>query len=962
MSNTNKNKVQPEEEFNFKDFFTTEEYDSVSDLAHKTLEGMSRTNSVINKNQLVNRIKDKLSEELIEKPHFDKVLNLVLANLQISEISQGNFGLITHKRLAHAESAMIAYAMYEDPKYYIQKELVQAAIDKKQGISEEQSTAVWESTCTNRRVSVIEGTAGAGKSFTMAAMKEAYIASGYDVTGAALSWTAAKVLEESTGLKGCKAIEGLLNEIDKAKKQNIDFFRRPTVLIIDEAGLVGTMHMYRLLKETFEAKVPVKVILTGDSMQLNPVDAGNALEAIVNYCGSSRIDTIRRQKQESHRIAVKDFCFGRSGQGLYTFLHQEAIRFHPNKDEILFNVVQDFLSYKIAFPQKKALILALSNKDVVILNNMVRQAYKKLGKVSTEEFSFTVTDMRQTWQASFAVGDSVVFRKNDKNKPIYEVVDGKLEAKTEGLFNRMTGTIIDIKKAERGYDIMVELSNKGQFVTINTNEYKTPTDSTLPLNHNFATTIYASQGQTVEQVFMIDSAMMQRRLAYVGMSRHTESCIIYADETELAQRLDRLLGIKPTEEEKKQKRYGRMEMLQSMSFVWGKEAKNQTAMIAMKEREEKKKLERGEQKEEEINNDLLIAPNPISNLNDFDEKFNLPFPIVDLNYILNSEKPIISFKEFYKTPSFLGQDDSVNAPRTDRILTSVNKNTVIKEVPKASKKASMPKGSIFLTLLKAHAEPDEEINIIPSDVNIKEKTPLSTNAHDSTKKEEVKNPEPPKVEVPVIDKLTEQIQSKVKYIYNEIEVISKGESFEFKNSNIQPSEAFILEQKNKLWIPSRYGFPNIIVKDKNEQIISKYNLKGEDVLLKNFPAIHINKDGNENTLVYILKDVQEWLYTIDYAYNKYDNKEKRPHIIWATPDINWKPILKSLSTKKVIINGLVKDDAYFDWANDLKKHLLTLGLNVKIQGGAMADANQINEETNAHNNVHASSKTSKMKM
>jgi hypothetical protein len=941
MSETNKSKNQTDETFDFKEFFTTEEYDSVADLAHKTLEGLSRSQSVLSKNMLINKIKDKLEEELIEKPHFDKMLALIVSNLHISELSQGNHGLITHKRLAHAEAAIIAYVEYEDPKYFINRDLVQAAIDQKKGISEEQSTAVWESACTNRRVSVIEGTAGAGKSFTMAAMKEAYIASGYEVTGAALSWTAAKVLEESTGLKGCKAIEGLLNEIDKAKKQKIDYFRKPTVLIIDEAGLVGTMHMYRLLKETFEANVPVKVILTGDSMQLNPVDAGNALEAIVNQCGSSRIDTIRRQKQESHRIAVKDFCFGRSGQGLYTFLYQEAIKFHPNKKEILFNVVQDFLSYKIAFPQKKALILALSNKDVVTLNNMVRQAYKKLGKVSTDETMFTVTDGRQSWQAGFAVGDSVVFRKNDKNKPIFELVDGKLEPKAEGLFNRMTGTIVNISKADRGYDIMVELSNKGQFVTINTNEYKTPTDGFIPINHNFATTIYASQGQTVEQVFMIDSAMMQRRLAYVGMSRHTESCIIYADENELTQRLDKLLGIKPTDEEREQKRYGRMEMLQTMSFVWGKEAKNQTAMIAMKEREEKKKQERNQHQEEEINNDLLIAPNPTSNISDFDPAFNLNFPIIDLNYILNSEKPIISFKEFYKKPSFLGQDDSINAPRQEQIITSAKKNPVVSKVAQKGGNPTNPKGSLFLSLLKAHSVEEEEVNILASDVNIKNTQ--------QNKPAEEKKVEAPKVETPVIDKLTLQIQSKVKYIKDEVGITIDGEAFKFTDTKIQPSDNFILEQKNKLWVPSRYGMPNIVVKDKNDNIISKYNLNGNDVLLKNQPAIHINKDGNENTLVYILKDVKEWLYTIDYAYNKYENKEKRPHIIWATPDINWKPILKSLSTKKVIINGLVKDDAYFEWANDLKQHLLTLGLHVKIQGGTMADANQIQDDNTTSN-------------
>jgi len=41
---------------------------------------------------------------------------------------------------------------------------------------------------------------------------------------------------------------------------------------------------------------------------------------------------------------------------------------------------------------------------------------------------------------------------------------------------------------------------------------------------------------------MMDSPRIEFRLAYVGMSRHTDSVDIYLDETELHQRMDKMLG------------------------------------------------------------------------------------------------------------------------------------------------------------------------------------------------------------------------------------------------------------------------------------------------------------------------------------------------------------------------------------------------------------------------------------
>ena len=131
-------------------------------------------------------------------------------------------------------------------------------------------------------------------------------------------------------------------------------------------------------------------------------------------------------------------------------------------------------------------------------------------------------------------------------------------------------------------------------VVVNSRKYKHSSNGALPMVHNFATTIYGSQGQTVDKVFMLDSPMMEFRLAYVGMSRHRHMVDVYIDETELHNRLDRdmqkttplgtddpspAFGSNPREISVKLGRYRRSEMLQRMSLSWSKESLNLTAVM-----------------------------------------------------------------------------------------------------------------------------------------------------------------------------------------------------------------------------------------------------------------------------------------------------------------------------------------------------------------------------------------------
>lgn len=873
----------------------------IEEMASNTLDGLTRSRSFFKKDYFIKSIKKKLDEDLVSKSNFDEMLDSIVQNLHIKEIDgQLDYSVITHGKLLHAEKEMLALAAFETDDHVLDKNLVQSAINKKEKISEEQIESVWSACISPRRVTVIEGTAGAGKSFTMEAVKEAYEASGYVVTGTALSWTAAKVLESSSGLQNCKAIEGLLREIENSRKSGIEYFRTPTVLIVDEAGLVGTMHMWRLLKETHDANVPVKVVLTGDSTQLAPVDAGNALEAIVEYCGATRIDTIRRQKQDSHRRAVKLFAAGEAGKALYTYQQQEAIKWFDNNEEVLKAVVQDFVSFKLAFPEKKALILALSNKDVQKLNNMVREIYKELGKVDSFEIKAKATDMRNSWSAAFAVGDQVVFRKNDKNKEItLKDSNGKVIGKNVGLFNRMHGTISKISKADRGWDIEVELADGTSSVSINTFQFADDKLG-LPLCHNFATTIYASQGQTVQKVFMIDSDMMQRRLAYVGMSRHTENCDIYLDKENLTKRLDKLTGVVYKEGESVDiNKYGGLEMLQAMANTWSKEAKNQTSLMMLKEKKTKyagKKFKRHEDADElwEIKPDL-----DTKNVVDFIEDYNKFFPIVDVNKLLNEQNEHMTIEEV-----------EVEVP-----VIPVKEN--IEDIPKIDK-----------------AKKQDLLSSVFGFLGVKpEKPPV---ASDDTK---------------IINKVKKIIKTfnaeknlgYIEYTSSPVIIKEHGQENEktyevvFLEDKLHPSMDFFASTKGELWDVGKNQEIRFLAKNKGT-VLSRYDISGEDRTGFGFPMFIPNKSADHETPIFIVKEPLDMLYALEhFQKTKSEELNKMPHFVWAAKGADLGLLKNAFKRHRVVIARSKTDESQLGWALEFKEKLDSYGVESSILPKAPAD-------------------------
>lgn len=542
-------------------------------------------------------------EKVLEHPMFRRLIEQTAAEYPL--VSIGATGTFSTQFMVEAEQKMLALADYKSKQHILPEKAVRAAIQTKRGISEEQIAAAIAACRSEEDLTSIEGTAGAGKTFTVEAICTAYESCGYEIMGAAIAWVAATVLGSDAKIKNSKALTGLLNDMEtSAKKPNSEYFNGPTLLVVDEAGMVGTEQMAKLLGYCHASRYPVKVVLTGDSLQVMPISAGAAMETIVAYNKSTRINTIRRQVLESHRTAVYRLSHREAGAALNIFVQQEAVRWAKDEDDQVDMVVRDFLSYRLSNPEGTALALATTNQAVHKINARLRRAYKRLGLIDPEEVEVTVTDGRSRPEAvPFSVGDEIVLRGNNKELPIYEIDpknnplderDWKVTGR-EGVFNRNTGRIVGIRQAKDPlgtYDFIIDLSGgstPGRIIVNSETFHKGNREGihALPMVHNFATTIYGSQGRTVDQVFMLDSSSVDFRYAYVGCSRHRNNLTVYLNETDLHERLDAGHGKRrgpaairnPKGVKLKLGRYTRNEMLREVATNWAKDSQNPTAML-----------------------------------------------------------------------------------------------------------------------------------------------------------------------------------------------------------------------------------------------------------------------------------------------------------------------------------------------------------------------------------------------
>jgi hypothetical protein len=467
--------------------------------------------------------------------------------------------------------------------YSFDKEITDKALNEnRHKMTEEQYNAAKNILESNNCVSILEGYAGSGKSTTMGTVKKVADAMGYKTIGLALPWSASQVLKNSLKAHECMAIKAFTNYIEKANG-NIDaIFPQPTMIVIDEAGLIDIKTVYPLFKAISQSKFPVKVVITGDTKQLLPIGAGSMLELLVNELGSSKITEIFRQYQDSHRTMAGLFAENRAGEALHILQQQECLVWCDDNTKREQLLVRDFLSYKLANPQKMPIILASTNMEISNINKMIRKYYKTMGFIyGMETGDIMCTDTKSApFICRYAAGDEIIIRYAGEKIKQYKIPDDKNDFDRSkyievgsGVFNRNFGKIVNVEKGKQGsYDLTIDLTGEiPARVIINTDEFRDEQSGYFPIVPNFATTIYSSQGQTVDKIFLVAGNSIEGKNAYVGGTRHREDISVYFD----VDNIQRAMSGK----DKPKLVFSKQKMLNYVAYLWSRPSENLPAIM-----------------------------------------------------------------------------------------------------------------------------------------------------------------------------------------------------------------------------------------------------------------------------------------------------------------------------------------------------------------------------------------------
>ncbi|MBI1198690.1 MAG: Ti-type conjugative transfer relaxase TraA [Phenylobacterium sp.] len=355
-------------------------------------------------------------------------------------------------------------------------------------------------------LALLVGYAGTGKSALLGVARDAWEAQGYRVRGAALSGMAAESLEGGSGIPS-----RTLASLEHAWARDRETLGPRDVLVVDEAGLVGSRQLGRVMAQAQAAGA--KVVMVGDAEQLQAIEAGAAFRALAERHGAYELTEVRRQQVDWQRDSTRQLATGRTVQALSAYSAAGAVRGHDDPAAAREAVVAGWWDAKQAAPGSSQVMLAYTRDDVAALNGLARERMQAAGALGQDHRVETIRGARL-----FAEGERIVFLRNEREL---------------GVKNGTLGTVEQLGDTRLGVRL-----DDGRRVAFDQKAY---TD----LDHGYATTIHKSQGVTVDRAHVLAGAYMDRHATYVALSRHRQGVTLhydrqtFADEAALGRALSR---------------------------------------------------------------------------------------------------------------------------------------------------------------------------------------------------------------------------------------------------------------------------------------------------------------------------------------------------------------------------------------------------------------------------------------
>jgi Ti-type conjugative transfer relaxase TraA len=455
---------------------------------------------------------------------FARVMARVEASPELVRLGQDAAGrerLTTREMLAaerrmEGHAAALAGGQAHGVRLRLQDHALRQAEGRGLRLSDEQRDAVRHLTGTEG-LSLVVGYAGTGKSALLGVAREAWEAQGLRVRGATLSGIAAEGLQAGSGINS-----RTLASLEWQWGRGREALGPRDVLVVDEAGMVGSRQMSRVLEHAQAAGA--KVVLVGDPEQLQAIEAGAAFRALAERHGAAEISEVRRQRDGWQREATRELATGRTGAAIERYEQAGMVVGHATQEQARTALVEGWLAGRQEAPGRSQLMLAATRADAAALNRLARQQLGEAGALGQGHRIAT-----HQGEQSFAVGDRVMFLRNERALGANSNGQGGTAVK-----NGTLGTVTGISGQGEAARLSVRLDPKDAAtpaaeVTFAVKDYDA-------LAHGYAATIHKAQGVTVERAHVLASGAMDRHSAYVALTRHREGVRLHWARDELGSR------------------------------------------------------------------------------------------------------------------------------------------------------------------------------------------------------------------------------------------------------------------------------------------------------------------------------------------------------------------------------------------------------------------------------------------
>ncbi len=388
-----------------------------------------------------------------------------------------------------------------------------AAVVDTAGLSEDQARAVAAVAASPWLVQVITAPAGAGKTTSLRALREAAHAGGIGrVMVVAPTGRAVDVaLAEGAADTGA-TVAAVLADIRAGRGQQLD---AATLLLVDEAGMVGTPALRELLAAATGAGA--KTVLVGDAHQLAPVRSrgGMFAELVADLPWAQHLSAVWRMADPGERdasLAIRDGDGAQLARAVGWY--RDAGRLHTG-DPV--TMAADALAAWTADRAGGADALLIADRwEIADALN------ERIHRDTVAADAPTITGARR---CRIGVGDVVISRRNDPTIEVYiRAGHGAPLSLIEDAPVR-NGQRWRVEKIDPAGDRIAVRRIGDQALSVFTGDYLH-----RHVHHGYAITVHAAQGTTADRCHAVLSAGGRRSSAYVAMTRGRQANHVYLCE------------------------------------------------------------------------------------------------------------------------------------------------------------------------------------------------------------------------------------------------------------------------------------------------------------------------------------------------------------------------------------------------------------------------------------------------